>query len=146
MTFPRARLVVSACLFVGWLGFLLYLVVQNQHMIVLSRPQFLVAPNCVVAEVAGSEDHPAPKVTIDRVVWGEVADKQVEVPALAKLGAKEGYRGPGRYILPLAAGQVEGRTVCQLVPVPAYPTAELRIYAVTRETESQLVEIERLRR
>jgi hypothetical protein len=148
MIFPRARLVVSACLFVGWIGFLLYLVLQNQKMIVLSRPQLLVAPLCVIADVGDVRGQPAPQVTIERVVWAQGPAphplEKIEVRFGADVGAKEGYAGAGKYILPLtpllgASGPVYG-----LVPIP-YPVSDFRIYPVTRETEHQLEEIERLR-
>jgi hypothetical protein len=140
MLFPRARLVVSACLFVGWLAFLFFLVMQNQHMIVVSRPQLFSAPLCVIAEVADNNGKPATRVVVDRVVWSDGQDlsgKTIEVANLPTLGADEGYAGPGKYILAL-----DGRK--QVVPVP-FPVNDGRIYPVTAQTEWQLDEIKRLR-
>ena len=49
MTFPKARVIVAACLFLGWLGFLLYLVIDSRT-VVLSKPQFMLAPVYAVVE------------------------------------------------------------------------------------------------
>ncbi len=143
MVFPRARLVVSACLFVAWLGYLLFLVLQNQQMVVLSRPQLLTAPVCVVAEVRDKNGRPAAEVVVERVVWAEAGKKtpeKIEVQNLPALGEKEGYKGPGTYILPLAPLGDD----YLLVPIP-FPVSDVRIYSLTRETEWQLEEIKRLR-
>ncbi len=146
MLFPRARLAVSACLFLAWLGFLLWLVLQNRHMIVLSRPQLLAAPLCVVADISDKDGRASSQIQVQRVVWSEgpAPGDKIEVKSLAGLGMKDGYDGPGRYILALTPlGSSEGRY--ELVPVPSFPMRELRIYPLTRETERQLEEIQRLR-
>jgi hypothetical protein len=150
MTFPRARLVVSACLFVAWLFFLLYLVIQNQHMIVLSRPQFLRATLCVIAELKAKDGGPEPQVEIVKVLWAELpappaAGDRIEVKGLAGFGSKQGYAGPGKYILALTAVDVDGSVSYQFVPVPSAPLAAHRIYPLAAETERQLDEIQRRR-
>src|SRR2546426_1012264 len=68
MTFPKARLVVSACLFMGWLGFLAYLVAESRT-IVLSKPQFLVAKLYVVVDVRDKDDRANPDVTVEKILW-----------------------------------------------------------------------------
>lgn len=143
MLFPRARLVVSICLFVGWLAVLATLVVENQHMIVLSRPQLLGAPICVIAELTAKDGHPDASVTVLTVVWadGVQVPSRIEVPALATLSPKEGYEGPGSYILALTPAGSE----YEIVPVPTYPSRVLRIYPLTPQTKPQLEEIKKLR-
>jgi hypothetical protein len=106
MTFPRARLAVAASLFAAWLGYLLMLVLLSRHTIVLSRPQFLVAEMCVIAEVTGDGGVPDAMVTIQNVAWSVRAGadalngKKIRVTNLAETGP-QGYEGPGLYILPL---------------------------------------------
>jgi hypothetical protein len=147
MVFPRARLIVAACLFVGWLGFLLFLVIQNQRMIVLSRPQFLAASLYVIADVRGTEEKPASQVKIERVAWAKAAGdhnltgQTIDVKNLADLGKAQGYAGPGPYILPLR--EVGGQGY-EIVPVPP-SLSDVRIYPKTPETEAQLDEIIRQR-
>src|SRR5207247_69590 len=104
MTFPKARLFVSGALFIGWLGFLLYLVIDSRT-IVLSQPQFLSAQVYVVVEVSNAGGKPDPDVTIEEVLWAaDAPDKQLKklhLPELAACGKAEGYRGAGKYLLPL---------------------------------------------
>jgi hypothetical protein len=123
MTFPRARLAVAASLFAAWLGYLLMLVLASRHTIVLSRPQFLVAELCVIADVTGDGGVPDEVVTIKNVAWSVRADavalngKKVRVTNLAEAGP-QGYAGPGRYILPL---KMQGDPTWVVTAVPASP-------------------------
>ena len=106
-TFPRARLAVAALLFVGWLGFLVYLVAESRHTVVLSRPQLLVSNLCVVAEVKEEKGAPLPRVLVKRVVWSadprdeKLLDAEVVVLNMSHVGAPQGYAGSGEYVLPL---------------------------------------------
>ena len=53
MKFAAVRLAVAAVLFVGWIGYLGFLVRTTRHPIVLSRPQFLVSQKDVIATYKG---------------------------------------------------------------------------------------------
>ena len=57
MTFPKARLVVSACLFVGWLVFLFVLWLRSSDVI-LSHPQFMIAQVYAVVEIRDADGKP----------------------------------------------------------------------------------------
>ena len=64
---PRVRLWLAACLFIGWLGYLAYLVVETRHQVVLSRPQFLEAGVYVVARLVGDDDKLGGKIHVVEV-------------------------------------------------------------------------------
>ena len=99
-----ARLVVSALLFLAWLGYLLVLVLLSRETIVLSRSQFLAADLWVIARLSDNKGAPDEDVRILDVAWPNgneaLKDRDVKVVNLPDAGA-QGYRGPGNYILPL---------------------------------------------
>ncbi len=136
MTFPKARLVVSACLFLCWLGFLLYLVVDSPTVIV-SKPQFLIASLYVTAEVRAVEGNASPAVTVAEVLWSadgvdaHLAEKTITIADLAKCEKKQGFRGPDKYVLAL----LKRGASFELAPLP---TGELRIYVLTPKTRRQV--------
>ncbi len=66
-----ARLALFAVLFVGWLGYLFYLVLLGKP-VVLSRPQFLVSQFDVIATAEGADRVKVTEVLSPR---GEEADK-----------------------------------------------------------------------
>ena len=147
MTFPKARLVVAAVLFVGWLGFLLFLVLES-GTVVLSRPQFLVAQLYVVAEIGrGEEGGLDPRVTIDEVLWSAdpagsgLATQTIELPQLARCDKKHGNQGPGKYILPL---QKTAKGKLEITPIPGEGRIdwegrrEIHIYPLTSATRAQV--------
>src|SRR5690349_3751792 len=109
MTFPKARLVVSAILFLGWLGFLLYLVLDSST-IILSRPQFLIAQVYVIAEMSDDTKGVDPRVKIDEVLWSadpkdaKLTSQTIVLPELTLATKDHGWEGPGKYILPLQKG------------------------------------------
>src|SRR5437667_151918 len=82
MTFPKARLVVAACLFLGWLGFLFYLVV-NARTVVLSKPQFLIAQAFVVVDVGADGGSAADDSGIVRARPSARLRRSGQVPAAA---------------------------------------------------------------
>jgi hypothetical protein len=108
MTFPRARLYVSALLFFSWICFLGYLVYTSSRVI-LSRPQFLIAQAYVVADVSvgAAKGELNPEVTVEEVLWSarnadrDLAGVKLEFPEIAACGKKQGNHGPGKYLLPL---------------------------------------------
>ena len=106
MTFPRARLAVSAVLFFGWIGFLLFLVIQSPAVLV-SKPQILAANLIVVGEIREDHGNPQPQVKVAEVIWSgdpqdrELAGQIVNLLELPRYMKQQGYAGPGSYILPL---------------------------------------------
>ncbi|MBI1830047.1 MAG: hypothetical protein HYR84_01190 [Planctomycetes bacterium] len=119
MTFPKARLAVAALLLLGWLGFLLFLVVDAPRIIV-SKPQFLSAQVYVIADVTDENGAPSATVVIDEVMWAaspdlrQLAKKTLKLADLPGCLKTSGYHGSGKYILPLrrVLGSLE------IAPVP----------------------------
>src|SRR5262245_1750020 len=147
MNNARIRLVVTAVLFLGWIGWLAYLAATTTRPVVLSRPQFLVSTLDVIAQVEG--DHPALTVTVVEVHWppGQ-EDWKGKVITVINLPACEGWHGPDTYILPLVKDG-ERFQVASLPTTPGYgssagalPPRE-RIYPLTAETRRQLDSIQK---
>ncbi len=126
MVFPKARLVVSGILFLSWIGFLLYLVLRTHDPVILSRPQFLVAPLQVIAQVDEKDGKPAATVTVEKVGYAadsadeKLAGKQLIVEGLPDCGPKQGWAGPGPYLLPLKRN-AGGALIFQVTPLPISP-------------------------
>lgn len=123
MTFPKARLAVSACLFVGWLVFLFVLWLRSSAVI-LSKPQFMAAQAFVVVEVRDRNGIADAEVSVAEVLWssGQLTEKTLHLPDLSACSKAHGYQGAGKYLLPLAS--VDGRL--EIAPVPhiwGYPHA-----------------------
>jgi hypothetical protein len=145
MTFPKARLIVSACLFVGWLGFLLFLIIDARR-VTISTPQFEIAQLYVVVDVSEQDGHPDPTATVEEVLWAlmpadqQLAKKPLLLPDLLGLGKASGYRGPGKYVVTLVK---TGPGAYAIAPLPrtAYPPDQLRIYPWTPDVR---VQVERL--
>ncbi len=141
----KVRVVVTAVLFIAWLGYLAYLVVQSRDAVILSRPQFLVAHLYVIADLEG-DAHPNPALTIREVAWA--ADQQdaalagtaVKVHALDKCGPEHGWSGPGRYILALSRTK-DGPGVTPIPSSPGYGGGPRRIYPDTPDARRQLREL-----
>ena len=122
MTFPKARLVVSAVLFLTWLGFLAYLV-STSTKVILSRPQFMIAQLYVVAEVREGPANDAlnPEVTIDSVLWSarpadaKLVGAKVALPEIEACGKKQGNHGTGKYLFAL---QRTNTGDFEIAPVP----------------------------
>ncbi len=125
MTFPKARLVVSALLFLAWLGFLLYMFFET-GTIILSRPQFLLAQVYVVAHVhvGGRAEASNGRATIVEVLWSsddagrKLADQTIELPELLAFDRKNWHQGEVKFILPL---QKTGAGAYEIVPIPRDP-------------------------
>lgn len=140
-----ARLLLTAILFLGWLGYLGYLVVCRPHTpdglrgafegrpLTLSCPQILVSTLDVVAEVSGDKGENVvvkevlfPKdsaVKVGETIHVELIDKCHALPdPLAKeANPPPDYTGPGVYLLPLQRlGNEEDRHY-QVVPTPSSP-------------------------
>jgi hypothetical protein len=147
MTFPKARLVVSAALFVGWLGFLLYLVIDSPSVI-LSRPQFLQAQLIVVAEVGGGQPEP---IVVKEVLWSndpvgdaKLVNQHVRIPGIAEWRRKDGYEGSGQYLLPLIRTAPGSYQVAALPNMAQAP--EIRVYPWTPRLREQVEAIVKSRK
>lgn len=127
MVFPKARLGVAAALFLGWIGYLAYLVAMTRDPVVLSRPQLAVADLVLLADVAEKAGRPAPTLTIAKVAWGTATDEALQkgahlgVEGLADCAAPQGWRGAGLYIVPLSRRKVESRFSYEVTPLPMSP-------------------------
>ena len=107
MTAARARLVMAAVLFVGWLGWLGYLAATKTNPVVVSRSQMMAATRFVVAEVTiNPQGFPNRTVTIvedlrptDAPLPRTITVENIEKGRVA--GAKE-FREGTRYLLPLS--------------------------------------------
>ena len=127
MVFPKARLVVSVCLFLAWIGFLAYLVARTRDPVILSRPQLVVSSAVVIAEVKAQDGRQAGTVAVSKVAWAlasddaKFADSQLAVDGLADIGSEQGWSGPGAYILPLTKRKVASGYVYEVTPLPISP-------------------------
>jgi hypothetical protein len=146
MKLAAGRLLLTAVLFLGWLGYLGYLVICRPHTpggllgafegrpLTLSRPQFLVSTFDVVAEVSGEKG--------EKVVVKEVLFPKSKAPVkpgdeihvdnidrcrplsdpLAKVtNPPPDYSGPGDYLLPLQPLDADGAHRFEVVPTPPSP-------------------------
>jgi len=146
-----ARLVFFAVLFVGWLGYLFYLV-QLGKPIVLSRPQFLVSQFDVIGTVEGAD-----RVKVTDVLDSPSGDEAAKLKAKGdikvvnlegcKVAAPEGEKEAvfsdelkgGTYLLPLRPTADGGYEV-----VPAPTVARIgppRIYPVTPQVRAEYQKI-----
>ncbi len=120
MTFPKARPIVFGLIFLAWIGFLFYLVVSAPTDI-LSRPQLLASPVCIVGKVRDDDGKANPEIEIVEFLHGPKFKKvggKITLRDLASVSKAQGYRGPGQYILPLSEG----------------PDGALELAAVPRQT------------
>ena len=141
MTFPKARLAVAACLLVGWLLYLGFLVYQSRDVAFLSKPQFMKAELYVVVELTdGTHGGPAPDVTVEKVLWSadaadrQLAGKRLHIANIAACAKENGYKGEGKYLVPLKRPAPDSYLV---VSVPRFDEP-IRIYPWTPEAEAQL--------
>jgi hypothetical protein len=111
----RVRLLVCALLFVGWIGWLVYLSATTTRPVVLSRPQFLASGLWVLADVHADPkkpNRPADEIIIRELVWPRaeqgVAGNKMVVENLHLCGPDQGWTGPGEYLLPLTQVREEG--------------------------------------
>ena len=146
MKLAVGRLILAAVLFLGWLGYLGYLVICRPHTpsgllgafegrpLTLSRPQILVSTLDVVAEVSGDKGE---KVIVKEVLFPQSnppmkPGAQIHVEnidrcrslsdPLAKLAdPPPDYSGPGLYLLPLQVIDAHDPDRYKVVPVPPSP-------------------------
>jgi hypothetical protein len=147
---PRSRLFLTttAVLFAAWIGWLAYLASTTTRPSILSRPQFLSAQLDVIAQLSEKDGCPDPSVVVAKVAWSRdpvlnpPENQPITVANLSRVTAKEGWAGPGTYILPL----VKDNGGYALAPLGASPgfsasNAPPRIYPATPETLAQLQQI-----
>jgi hypothetical protein len=141
MTFPKARLIVSAVLFLAWLGFLLYLVIETKNT-VISKPQIQIAQAVVIVAVRDDGGKPAPAVTVKEVLAGagagRMAGQKLRLTDLLGCKKEHGYVGAGDYVIPLM--RRGGAWQIAPIPTPGYSrshpshgTLELRNAGPNRE-------------
>jgi hypothetical protein len=148
MDVKRARLYVSAALFLAWLTWLCYLVLTTTRPIVLSRPQFLVSTLDIVAHVDVVNGKPDARVPIEEVHWpaGRQVGPAITVTNLEQCNVRtgDGAWHTGSYILPL----IEDRGNYRVTEIPASPgynpdfaDSRPRVYEANPQTRRQLNEI-----
>lgn len=153
------KLIVAAAVFVVWLGYLLYLVLNTPKPFeVLSRPQFLVSDLDVVAQI----DDPAQSIRVKRVLFAAKDDgkalegREIAVANIAdcrhlrsdgkKLVEKPDFTGPGEYLMPLRS-RGERYEVVPTPPSPGFPfngppqPGPPRLYPANRMTLGQYGQI-----
>ncbi|HEY7330367.1 MAG TPA: hypothetical protein VH592_22195 [Gemmataceae bacterium] len=146
MKLAAGRLILTAALFLGWLGYLSYLVVCRPHTpdglrgafegrpLTLSRPQFLVSTLDVVAEVSGQKGEKVivkevlfPKANAPVKAGNEIYVENIEScqppsdPLAKEKDPPPDYIGPGEYLLPLQSPDTEGANRFKVVPTPPSP-------------------------
>lgn len=146
---PQAvRLMVTVALFLGWLGYLSYLVVCRPRTpgglrgafvgrpVTLSRPQLLVSTLDIIAAVSGDKGE---KVVVKEVlspkndkdapvkVGDTIQVDHIELchavpdPVTTNANPPPDYDGPGDYLLPLQPVGKEDGHHFQVVPTPPSP-------------------------
>lgn len=139
------RLILAAVLFLGWLGYLGYLVICRPHTpggllgafegrpLTLSRPQFLVSTLDVVAEVSGEKGETiivkevlfpptSPLKPGTRIHVGNIDHcRSLSDPLAKSADPPPDYSGPGLYLLPLQAVDANDPHRYEVVPVPPSP-------------------------
>ena len=147
MKAARLRLIVAGVLFFAWIGWLAYLAVSASLAphVVLSRPQFLIADLIAIAEVESLDKD----VTVIEVYWPEakkeLEGKELKVTNLAQAAMEDregrGWKGPGRYILPLIQEPDGTYQLAPIPPSPGFSARKLLVYRETPHTRGQLQEI-----
>ena len=130
------RLVATAVLFAGWIGYLAYLVAATRNPIILSRPQFLVSGLDVVATRKGDDAFRVDEVLYPAAKDEEWRGKTITVRNLqasqvysARTGDEPVPVDEGRqYLLPLDAEEGMNVRVVPTPPSPGYKTGRPRIY------------------
>jgi hypothetical protein len=138
MTFPRARLAVSACLFIGWLIFL-FVVWLRSYTVILSSPQFMIAQIYAVVDVRDDQGKADPDVTVEEVLWasdpadGQLAKAQ-HLVEISRCIRQNGYHGAGTYLVPLIKTPIG----IMIAPLPRSEPRQIRIYPWDASTRTQV--------
>ena len=142
LKWARLRLGVAVLLFVGWLGWLAHLAIENApRSIILSRSQLLISNLDVIAQIDEVDGRPAKTIKIDKVNWPHTKQVEalrgttIEVPNLPSC---DGWKGPGQYIVPLQTNWHGRYELAPLPPTPGFEGARPRIYPANPDTRKQL--------
>jgi hypothetical protein len=151
------RLALVSALFIGWLGYLGYLVAERPDggTMVLSRPQFQVSDLDVVANVTKGSN----LVTVVQVLYPntesehQLVGKELRVTNLAdcrppgdREKVKPDLTADGEYLLALQEEEPDGKEpkkyrVTATPPSPGFRAGTPRIYAATRSVLAQYRDI-----
>ncbi len=138
-------LVITAAMFVAWIGYLAFLAATTTRPVVLRRPQFLESNLDVIAELTARDSAPDDRVRVLHIHWPphgreNLTGKEIRVDNLDEC-KDHGWVGPGKYILPLVE---EGKSY-RVASVPRSPgfnpfsrSGGPWIYPLTAQTEHQL--------
>ncbi len=142
MKMARISLILAALAFAAWIGWLAYLAATASRPTVLSRPQILLAPDDVLAEVRAGHDGPAPEVHVQQVYWpagdpDKLQGRSITVQDLPRTAA-DGWKGPGLYLLPLAKVQDGVYQVVAVPPSPGYKQGQHLIYRITEQNRHRV--------
>jgi hypothetical protein len=146
MNLAKERLILMAALFLGWLGYLSYLVLCRPHTpagllgafegrpLTVSRPQLLVSTLDVVAKVSGDKGE---TIVVEEVLFptsdapvkpGEVIQvenldscRPLSDPLAKDVNPRSDYSGPGLYLLPLQPLDAKNPHRFKIVPTPPSP-------------------------
>lgn len=119
MTAARARMLVAAALFLGWMGWLSYAALSKYRGPVVSRALAAVTTHPVKAELnVGEDGKPSERVTVRTplAASGPPADTQLDI---RNLPSADGFAGPGDYLLLLVKDPA--RDVYSLAVPPRSP-------------------------
>jgi hypothetical protein len=138
-----AWLAVTATLFVGWVGYLGWLVLTETALghkpVVVSRVQLLAADALVVADLtAGGGGGPAAGATVSEVLRGPAELKKAISPD--GLTRAVGFTGAGSYLVPLAGSPGAGwRVAVGAVRYPGGPVPlRPQVYPWTPDVAAQV--------
>jgi hypothetical protein len=139
----RVWLAATGLAFAAWIGYLVYLTCQVERpSIVLSRPQFLISRDVVIAQVKkdGSvkvEDVFVSKSGIPPNAEVEVRNLRDSLHKWFKDGGDPDWELPGEFIIPLRDVNQDkaGKWSAEVVPLPPL---DPRVYPVTPGTMEQL--------
>lgn len=157
MTPAAFRLLLSAALFVAWLGYLGYLIATRPVTaagapLVVSRPQVLTSEIDIIAEIDDPQSQAIVREVLypanaaikpgDRLTIGRLADARGPVRYQGHTPPPDFSAGVRLYLVPLRSSLLEkGRyEVAAVPPSPGFHTGLdplLRIYPATAETLAQ---------
>ena len=161
--------ILTVLLFVGWLGYLGYLVATrpltvSSTPLVVSRPQIMTSPLDIVAEVSALDE----PVLVKQILYPpdspikegqklKVLDLDLchPLPRRADEKPPSDFTGPGRYVIPLRLSMRE-EGAYEVAPIPTSPGFDakrmdddgvrpVRIYPYNAETIAQYRTIEKPR-
>jgi hypothetical protein len=141
MRVAKARLVIALLALFAWIGYIAYQALNYGRFPVVSHSQLLISTLDVIADVtADDQGRPSAKVHVLEVHWPkrqkDLAGQDIQV---VNLPVADGFHGPGRYILPLVAGNDAGTYfVAGLPPSPGFNREAFFIYPDLPVTRKQL--------